>query len=186
MWQGLKTIHSNFIIYMLAILAILMHNSFASELNDKEKIFETKIKLAFIYKFIEYIDGDWEFATNDNIIVISVFGVFSDDELVFLEQSGLNVIKKIPMKIKYNPNVTDVKDSDILFFTKGSESKIDEIFKNARQNILSIGDIKYFIDKGGVIELSEYRGKLRFKIDNQLAKKRGIMFSAKLLELSER
>lgn len=171
---------------IIIMLFMFCKSSIADNLKDKEAFVKTKIKLAFIYKFIEFIDGDWEFATADNQVIISVYGNFANEELEMLMNYSLKNVKNTPVKIQYNPNIKNSKNSDIVFFTKGSDAKIAKILRNTRKDILSIGDINYFTDKGGIIELSEYRGKLRFKIDNEGAKKRGIMFNAKLLELSER
>ncbi len=59
------------------------------------------------------------------------------------------------------------------------------MLKYRRDSVLTIGDNKYFIDQGGIIEFYDYRGKIRFDIDEEKARKKGIFFNAKLLELSE-
>ena len=154
-------------------------------IEQRSELAEIKLKFAFINKFIEYIDKGWQEAYKDNIIIIDIIGEVDKEKAVLLKNFERNRIKNLPVKIRVNSDINDLKNSDIIYVTNGSKHKIEQILRKCRKSVLSVGDIKYFIDQGGVIEFYNYRGRVRFDIDDNKAKEKGIFFNAKLLELSE-
>jgi hypothetical protein len=158
---------------------------FLTKVNAKHSIShnptEETVKIAFISKFAKYIDNNW---IRDNKIKLCILGKIHnlDDIKSTFKNTSIN---------SYQLQILDVKDSyivkkecNILYFSKlyRSDPKIiiDKFYK-----LLSIGDLRYFTDNGGIIEFFNYRGKVRFKINEQAAKKANIVFNSKLLELGE-
>ena len=172
-------------------LCFVLLCSFSLEASEKvsakqrSELAEIRLKFAFINKFIEYIDKGWQEAYKDNIIIIDIIGEVDKEKAVLLKNFERNRIKNLPVKIRVNSDINDLKNSDIIYVTNGSKHKIEQILQKCRKSVLSVGDIKYFIDQGGVIEFYNYRGRVRFDIDDNKAKEKGIFFNAKLLELSE-
>lgn len=149
------------------------------------EIDEIKLKFAFINKFIEYIDKGWSNAYSDGKIIIDVFGDVTTEQFTILQGFNQNKIKNIPVVIRVNPNIKKTINSDVVFVTKGSNYDIKDIIRQSNDYVLTIGDVRYFIDEGGIIEFYNYRGKIRFDINDDKAKEKGIFFNAKLLELSK-
>lgn len=56
----------------------------------------------------------------------------------------------------------------------------------AEHGVLTVGDVPGFLERGGIINLVEVRGKIRFEINQQAAQRAGLTISSKLLDLSMR
>lgn len=56
----------------------------------------------------------------------------------------------------------------------------------AEHGVLTIGDMPGFLERGGIINLVEVRGKIRFEVNQTAAQRAGLTISSKLLELSMR
>lgn len=182
-WHIIKSIIFSTVIFSSIVAgANPVESSVVSQGNS---LFEIKLKFAFVSKFIEYVDNDWLPAFEDNKIIIDVFGDISPEEQVILQNFKQKKIKNFPLIVRINPKIRELKNSDIIFVTKGAKFNISYLLKYSRDSVLTIGDNKYFIDQGGIIEFYDYRGKIRFDIDEEKARKKGIFFNAKLLELSE-
>ncbi|MFZ8864876.1 MAG: YfiR family protein [Rickettsiales bacterium] len=182
-WHIIKSIIFSAVIFSSIVAGA---NPVKSDVVSQENsLFEIKLKFAFVSKFIEYVDNDWLHAFEDNKIIIDVFGDISPEEQVILQNFKQKKIKNFPLIVRINPKIRELKNSDIIFVTKGAKFNISYLLKYSRDSVLTIGDNKYFIDQGGIIEFYDYRGKIRFDIDEEKARKKGIFFNAKLLELSE-
>ncbi len=182
-WHIIKSIIFSTVIFSSIVAGA---NPVESDVVSQENsLFEIKLKFAFVSKFIEYVDNDWLPAFEDNKIIIDVFGDISPEEQVILQNFKQKKIKNFPLIVRINPKIRELKNSDIIFVTKGAKFNISYLLKYSRDSVLTIGDNKYFIDQGGIIEFYDYRGKIRFDIDEEKARKKGIFFNAKLLELSE-
>ena len=182
LFQKLKAAFSVKVLFLSFALLSNMGNSYAS---NKEDLLEVKLKLAFIYKFVEFIDGKWNFATKDGRIIIAIHGDLDAQQKKIVRQYEDKKLRGLPVTIKFNPSNSSAKNSDVVFFTEGSKDKVKSVLANTRKDVLSVGDTTYFLDKGGVVEFYSYRGKVRFRINNAKAKKKSIYFNAKLLELAE-
>ncbi len=86
--------------------------------SQGNSLFEIKLKFAFVSKFIEYVDNDWLPAFEDNKIIIDVFGDISPEEQVILQNFKQKKIKNFPLIVRINPDINELKNSDIIFVTK--------------------------------------------------------------------
>jgi len=183
---NIKKLGAVFRLQTLLLICVLSLGSIKlANASEEKDLMEVKLKFAFIYKFAEFIDGNWSAASKDGRIVINVFGELDNSQRDLVKSYQAKKIRSLPVIIKVNPALNSVGNSDIVFFTKGSDNKVKSVLAKTRKSVLSVGDVKYFTDKGGIVEFFDYRGKIRFRIDNSAAKSRGIHFNAKLLELAE-
>lgn len=157
-----------------------MNSAYAKEKNSNIK--ETLIKVAFVFKFLDYLDPEW---IGNGEISFCFFG-FSDDKFAFLRDnvaktshSNINLIKK--------ENITSRNECKIIYFDNNYKDNYQSVLKDlGDESIITVSDMKYFADNGGIIEFYNYRDKVRFFINNDDAVQRNIKFSAKLLELGGR
>jgi len=75
----------------------------------------------------------------------------------------------------------------MIYIDESEQRNLAEILnKSQLSGSLTVSCIKDFIKKGGLVEFVKIHHHLRFKINNQMAKKNGIKISSFLLELAER
>ena len=56
----------------------------------------------------------------------------------------------------------------------------------SERGLLTIGEARGFVERGGVINLVETRGRIRFEINRQAAERAGLAVSSRLLDLAVR
>jgi hypothetical protein len=152
---------------------------------------EYQIKAAFIYNFARFVDWPAQaFPSDTSPMVIGVLGknVFGNN----IEQiiSGRN-IQGHPLEFKEFSSVTDATNCEILFISSSENSHLLKILNRLKNtNILTVSEADTaseadnFMDDGGIIDLLIVEDKVRFEINNTVAKKDGLVISSKLLTLA--
>ena len=179
-----KVIHKY--IAKIILLASLL---FASTIFAKESdvsIDEQRLKIAFIFKFIDFVDSKWPVKNSETINFCVYTGnnkKLSRNIDYYLKDARYSNNK---MNVLFDISTKKVNECDIVYFTNIYSGKYERIINHIkRKGVLTIGDKKYFADNYGMIEFIKYRGKIRFKINSKSAMKAGVIFNSKLLELSE-
>ena len=152
---------------------------------------EYQIKAAFIYNFARFVDWPTQaFADASSPLVIGVLGenVFGNN----LEQTihGRSV-NGHPLQFKTFDSVADATNCQVLFIGTSEKSRYSKILNQLEgTDILtvseagSLSESDDFIQDGGMINLIIVEEKVRFKINNDAAKKAGLTISSKLLSLA--
>jgi hypothetical protein len=167
--------------YLALALVAIAANASAYQKNT-HNIDEEYLKIAFISKFIKYIDNNWNHYNEYNLCILGDNKNLNQISMRF-SVPPINNKKFIITPNLNKENITKNK-CNILYFSKYYRDDPKEILEKNYQ-LLSIGDLRYFTDNGGIIEFFNYRGKIRFKINDVAAKKANIEFNSKLLELGE-
>jgi hypothetical protein len=146
---------------------------------------EYKVKAAFIYKFINFIewpDHAWE--RSEDTIVIGVFG-----ENPIFEALNANSQKKIKgrqIKIEHIKNLQDLKNSHIVFIGKAGTLDLKSILDHLKKgNVLTISDTKEFAQMGGMINFYLEKGKTRFEMNPEAANEAELKISSHILRLAK-
>lgn len=162
------------------LLFLQINSAFAKEQNSTVK--ETLIKVAFVFKFLDYLDPKW---IGNGEISFCFFG-FSDEKFSFLRDNVAKTSYSNVALIKKD-NIESSNECKIIYFDNDYQENYQTVLKHlGNQSIITVSDMKYFADNGGIIEFYNYRDKVRFFINNDDAVQRNIKFSAKLLELGGR
>lgn len=116
--------------------------------------------------------------------------VISSNNDVFLSLNNVNKIKRNKGRsidiINKSYNET-LLECNVLYIDRTKEQYLDTILKKLnRINILTISDINYFVEKGGMIGFFEKDGAVRFSINKRSSDKSGIFISSKLLKLAKK
>ena len=147
---------------------------------------EYQIKAAFIYNFARFVEWPTQaFSDATSPMVIGVLGenVFGDNLRQAIDGK---TIKGHPLQFKQFDSAAVVTNCHVLFIStseKSRYSKIVDQFKGASVLTISEGDAG-FISDGGMINLRIVEDKVRFEINNDAAKKSGLIISSKLLSLA--
>ena len=150
-------------------------------------ITEYQLKAAFIYNFVKFVDWPPQAFPNATApYVIGVLGdnVFGDD----LEQAITNkIINGRKLVFTTFRSARDVTNCQVLFISASERHHFVEILKILQgRSILTISENSdEFIFDGGMIEfvLGNDR-RVRFRINNDAAKKAGLTISSDLLNLA--
>jgi hypothetical protein len=147
---------------------------------------EYQVKAAFLFNFTQFVD--WPptaFPANSASLVIGVlgddpFGSYLDD-IVRGEQ-----VNSRRLTIQRYRRLQDMKDCQVLFVSRSEVKSLDKTFFALRgTEILTVSDADDFAARGGMIQLTTESGKIRLKINVDVAKASNLVISSKLLRSAE-
>jgi hypothetical protein len=140
---------------------------------------EQKIKAAFLYNFINFVDWPEDKMTdNDEPIIIGVIG--NKD----LQIRGKKIV------IKYFKDLKDLKKCHVVLLcicgstSPDNSKKIMDAVKNFP--VLTVGEQADFLENGGNINFLTVDHKIRFEINLDSAKRNNLKIRSKLLKLAKR
>ena len=145
---------------------------------------EYQVKAAYIYNFAKFIHWpDSAFSDAKEPLVIGVLGT-NDFNGALKPLAGKKVRNRV-IEIKYFNTHHKVKNCQLLYISKSEEKKTQLILKElADQPILTVGETKYFVEFGGIIQFVTKRDRLRFSINLDVAQNNDIQIEAQLLSLA--
>ncbi len=152
----------------------------------KEIPIEYKIKAAFTYNFIKFIDWSASRAAEtQSEFVISIIGEGPmNDALAQLENK--EVFGKV-LKVKQVPRIEDAGHSNVYFISNAGQEELNHIFEFARQSgILTIGEMENFCEQGGMINFIILNDSIQFEINQKEAERSHLSISYKLLSQASR
>lgn len=196
-------------VYNLMLLALVLIAASMATLAvaDDAADREYRIKAAFLYNFIKFIDWPKEKMGDSNEpIVIGIIG--SMDFIKAFEPARHKKIKNRTISIKYfegfeklrksptgdnrqwNQKMRMLKNCHVLLLCSSEDARID----NLRQIIgelkvspvLTVGETRNFLESGGIVNFLTEDKKVRFEINAAAAKKSELRISSKLLRLAKR
>lgn len=198
---------NGFKVYVLAVLALILVVFAHAASAGSEKSQEYKIKAAFLYNFIKFVDWPEEkMADSNEPIVIGIIG--SRDFIKAFEPAKHKKIKNRTISIKHfegyeklrkspagdnsqwNQKIKMLKKCHVLLLCPCDKSRIDnpqQIVKELRGSpVLTVGEAHGFLESGGIINFLMENEKVRFEINAAAAKKSKFRVSSKLLRLAKR
>ena len=147
---------------------------------------EYTIKAAYLYNFANYVE--WPSSVSKRVkspFVIGVVGPYPFGK-------HLDVIaatKKIDGRkivIRRFKTLDDYTTCDILFIAGSDPRKHPDLDKRlGKSPVLLVGESSTFAQRGGTISFFVQQNKVRFKINQQAAKRKGLKISSKLLQMAE-
>lgn len=170
--------------FLIAIaLAVTLLASFPC--SSFSEVQENRIKVAYIYNFAKFINWPQTAFKGDNDpIVIGIYGnnPFADSwDAIRDKRVGE---RSIVVRDNVAPQV--FSNVHILFICESERIRLPHILEKLRNmSVLTVSDMSHFIDQGGMIEMFKDASAIRFKINQEAAKKANISISSKLLTLSK-
>lgn len=124
------------------------------------------------------------FAGPKSPFVIGVLGknVFGGD----LEQTIRNkAINNHPFEVKQFDSVSGAAHCQILFISPSEKDQLPTIIEGlAGSSVLTVSELDHFDETGGMINFIIENDQVHFQINNEAAKKAGLIISSKLLRLA--
>lgn len=143
---------------------------------------EYKLKAVFLFNFAQFVEWPaWAFHGSDAPLVIGIlgddpFGSYLDD-LVSGEKVGDR-----HLVVRRYKRVEDIADCHILFISSSESGDLESIVTHLQgRNLLTVGDTDSFTRRGGMVRFVRENGKIRLRINLDVATNSGLTISSKLL-----
>lgn len=148
---------------------------------------EYQLKAVFLFNFTKY--AEWPATAFSDAQAPFVIGVLGDDPFgASLDEivQGEKVNGRPLVIHRYNSAKDDLKSCQILFVSQNEAAQLDQIVASLKgRNVLTVGDVDKFTDRGGIICLVMEKNKIRLKINLEAAKAAGLTISSNLLRAAE-
>ncbi len=144
---------------------------------------EYKVKAAFLYNFAKFIE--WPkaaFADDEAPLVFAIVG--PDPFQGALDQALRDkTVGGRPISIRHFASAAEVQACHILFSSgdKDETSKVIERVKGCP--IVTVGEEPGFTRSGGMFRLFTERGKVRFEVNVDAARRAGLTISVRLIQV---
>jgi hypothetical protein len=145
---------------------------------------EYNVKAAFLFNFAKFVEWPNEaFKNSQSPIVISIVG--NDPFERALNEFQSKTINGRPTVIHRVPSLESLERSHVIFISKSEKDNLPEVLRMAEKwNSLTVGDMKSFMQSGGMINLIKVDNKIGFEINVSAADKANLKMSSKLLKLA--
>ena len=145
---------------------------------------EWAVKASFLYKFGPFIEWPASaFPAPSSPFVICVFGADPFGDLLDQAARGQTVAGH-PVVVRRIESVQGPVDCQVVFVSRSRRQSPAEALRALRGlPVLTVTDARQGID-GGIIHFVVQDGRVRFTIDNGLARAGGLVLSSKLLALA--
>jgi hypothetical protein len=193
-------------LYILVVLALaLFVGSIVPEaLADSARSQEYQIKAAFLYNFIKFVEWPEEKVADSNEPI--TIGIIGKDpfgnafeplkgrqakgrKVVVKRIKGFERLKKSGAKGKAELQriIDAIRKCHVLFICSSEKEKLKEIINSVKDHpVLTVGDVKGFLETGGVVNFLMEEKKVRFEINLAAAKRAKLRIRSKLLRLAKR
>lgn len=165
----------------ITCLATVFLCAFCAYAYSEKSYSEEYIKALYVIRLPQFVY--WQH--NPNVYDVCIVG--SDEFGATLVQIAAQLDMHKKLNIKQKNLVSDFSECEILYISQYSEFELSQIlYKVKSQPILSVSDVKNFIDQGGIVRLVITDDTVKLEINNANAQKRRLVLDSKLLELAER
>ncbi len=151
---------------------------------------QEQIKAVYLYNFLHFVTWpkDPKLPSNGKPMIIGIIGNSPVKESLEELRDTVSGTKKTTITLKQFENFspeTDFSGCHILFVSDSEKNSFSDIIaKLANKPILTVGNSKTFLRKGGMVLLTEYKGKIRYQINRKNAEKAGLRINSQLLKSS--
>ncbi len=190
----MKYSKKNWLLILLVILAMIMVPCWA---KDEGLNREYKIKAAFLYNFMNFIEWPKEKIQDSNSITLCIVGKNALNQAFdMLEKKEIGdkpvIVKRFSSlegfdKDQLQQVIRKFDDAHLLYLMDSEKDHAKAILKKIRgKAILTVGESPHFLENDGIINFVTKQDKLRFEINNRVAQKEKITIRSKLLRLAIR
>jgi len=147
---------------------------------------EYQVKAAFLYNFAKFIE--WpasSFSDASAPLRICILGQdpFGADLRDIADEKSVNgrKIQVIPLA-----DLRMARACHILFIASSEKAQLKQTLESLQgADVLTVGDTKGFVEKGGMINFVLENDRVRFEVNHKAAEQAGLKVSAKLLSIAK-
>jgi len=143
-----------------------------------EDVLETKVKAAYLYHLLNYID--WPQLPGD-ALHICVLG--ADTLGAMLRELSDRQVKNLPLSIAID-DMDNPMACQVIFIGEGLANWQAMLEKLPAQGVLTVGDPADFAAQGGIVGFYSLDGKIKLELNPRAAQLANLKISSKLLEMA--
>lgn len=153
---------------------------------DERSHSEDEVKAAYLYNFAKFVEWPKEkLPGKDTAIVV---GLVCGDAFaeVFGDTVKGKTAKGRAIKLRRAKDVRDLADCHVVFIGASENVRMAEVraaFKG--RSVLTVGEQDGFAARGGMVNLTKEKNKVRFEINPDAAKRASLKMSSQLLKLAK-
>jgi hypothetical protein len=151
---------------------------------------EYELKAVYLYNFLQFVQWpeSQRLLSKDGAMVIGIVGDSPFGEAFEVLQTTIRKSGMKPVRVihygSYHEGL-DMRNCHILFVSSSEKKNFAKIVADLRgAPVLTVADTENFLSSGGMINLVQSQGKIRWMINRAQADKAGLRFSAQLLTLA--
>ena len=169
---------------LLASFLVLAAVLVAPEAGAQVAAPEYDVKAAFLYNFTKFVEWPAS-AFSDGALRLCVMG---DDPFgKTLQTVAGEEVAGHKLIVLSTEKLSDPAGCQVLFISRSESERMPQILSSLRDvPVLTVGDTRGFLEKGGMINFTFEGSKVRFEINQESAERAGIKISSKLLRLATR
>ena len=174
-----------FICTLLILLTVLCELPRFLLLVQAESQFEEyQVKAAFLYnfaKFVEWPSGTFHDSTSPTKICVLGKDPFGE-ALDSLRNKNIGSRKLIIERLRRGDSLDKCQ---LLFISDSEKNNLPEILRGVKKSpILTVGDMKGFVQSGGIINFISKGGQVSFEINVDAAERSTLKVSSQLLQVA--
>ena len=163
------------------VLLFIVFLSFVLPLRAQDDAKDFALKSAYIYKMASYVK--WKAVATPQFTL----GVVGNTEGGAISIPSSKTVGTKTVLIKNITNLSDMLNCKVVYIGASEKAKLPTILAALKgQEILTVGDVEGFADKGVMINFVKRNNKIVFEINLKEIKAAGIAMDSQLYELAAR
>lgn len=146
---------------------------------------EYEVKAVFLFNFAQFVE--WPEGAFPDASAPLCVGVMGDDKFAALLEQTVKgeTVKGRALAIKRIRDMAEAATCHVLFISRGEESRLPKIFGLlGNAGVLTVGECSGFAIRGGGINFFIQGNKIRFEINPESVRQKGLKISSQLLSLA--
>jgi hypothetical protein len=171
----------------LLVLALSLLATAPTAFAEDKAPLDYQVKAAFLVNFPKYVE--WPAATlaeTNSPITVAILG---DDNVAneFANMISGRTAESRPIVLKQIPSDGLIQTNcQILFIARSARQRAPEILEKLKgTGILTVGESDDFLDKGGVINMTQRDRKIRLQVNLSAARQAQLKISSRLLMVAD-
>ena len=169
---------------LLAMFAISSVAGAAPSAQRSPLAREYEIKAAFLYNFAKFIEWPEDaFMASTSPLV---FGVLGDDPFgPALDALEGKTARGRTVVVRRFVGLQGLDECHILFISSSERERLADVLQVlGSSSVLTVGEMEDFVERGGIINLTITRNKVRFEVNLEAGDRAGLQLSSQLLNLA--
>ena len=167
------------------VLAALFLGLGAGAARAQESELEYKVKAAFLYNFIGFVEWPTnKLARTDKEVII---GCLPDDAAMPIIAHALEgkIAEGRRIKVVILREGEEAAGCHLLFLSRARRNQISEVLARLKTApVLTVGEVEQFGERGGMINLVRHERTFRFEVNLGAAERVGLRISSKLSSMA--
>lgn len=180
------------VVTLVLSVGIILPEARANSASDREH----QVKAAFLYNFINFVEWPKDkLAEEDTVITIGIIGKDpfgkAFEPIKNKKVKGKKVIVRRFGSYKElkgsSEQIKSVRQCHILFICSSEKENLKEVIGIVENHsVLTVGDMKSFLESDGIINFLMEDNKVRFEVNKTAAERAKLKIRSKLLRLAKR